>query len=159
MNKKNLIFLLIPFLLFSSCKNNKYISNTYNSDLNVLVAGPYKTKNEIKNYEITCREDLINSNNENKYVYTIKISYIDTTLNDLKVIVLPQSNLNDCVNINLPTVGYNHKMNLVPVRNKANKSDYSQYKLQMEKKEKQNSIYVYVGYNSNYDLIKFDREY
>ena len=159
MNNKKLLILSLPILLLSSCNKTPSLGKDYKVDLLNLVNGPYVTKNDISKYDITCREDTLESNGEQKYVYTVKISYIDTTLNGFRAILLPKSNISNYETSNLANVGYYSIMNLVAVRENNSKTNYPQFKLQMEKNEKQDSIYVYVGYGNTYDLIKFDREF
>ena len=142
----------MSLLLLTACTPTVTYSSTYKEDLKKLVDGPWISKSEVTHYDISCIETRTDSN---KYVYTVKISYSTEELSNFKAIPLPEENMSNYDSCNLPCIGYISPMNLVAFREENDKSNYSQYKMQIEKVFKQNTIYVSVSYGNYQDLIKF----
>ncbi len=154
---KKILLLCFSSMLIVGCSNNPTKSLSYNNDIEKLVQGPYETysaKEKItdKNYSISYEET---KTTEDNFLYTVKFEYKNQNLNNFKAILLPGGNFDSYKTSNLPSVGYYSTMNLVPTRpNKEDKNNYPMFKLQIEKKEKQDSIYFIVSYNNSQDLFK-----
>lgn len=142
----------MSLLLLTACTPTVTYSSTYKEDLKKLVEGPWISKSEVTHYDISCIETMTESN---RYVYTVKISYSTEELSDFKAILLPEENITNYESCNIPCIGYASPMNLVAIREENDKNNYSQYKMQIEKVFRQNTIYVSVCYGNNQDLIKF----
>jgi len=154
MNNKLILLPIIPLLFFSSCssshKENK--SADYKKHLQALAEGPYSTYN-LSNYDYDLSWNKTKTSDGESFVYTVLLSYKSKDINNIKAIMLPYDCVATYTSSNLASIGYSKVMNLTSIHEK-NTNNYSQFKLQMEKKNEQKSVYLSVSYANNQDLFE-----
>ena len=150
--KKIYTSLLLSTLLFVSCSNNNVVNNNYTeklkSDLISLSQGPWNSNPSDVNYSINYSHSL--TKDELGHIYTIDIGYVDTYIDDIHVIVLPSSFLDDPLSHNVPHVGYSQRVNLAETKN-LEKNDRQNIRLQIELVDDEEVIYVGVSYSVSLD--------
>ena len=150
--KKIFTTLLLSSLLFVSCSNNNISSNNYTeklkSDLISLSEGPWDSNPSEMSYSISYYHSL--TKDELGHIYTIDIGYTNTYIDDIHVIVLPGSFLDDPLSHNVPHVGYSQRVNLAETKNLEN-NDRENIRLQIELVDDEETIYVSVSYTLNSD--------
>ena len=154
--KKNLLSIFLSTLLLCSCTNNEVINTSYTeklkTDLQTLSVGPWDSKVEDANYKISFSHSL--TKNELAHVYTIDIGYKDTYIDDIHVIVLPDSFKSNPLEHNVPHIGYSQRINLAEEKN-LQKNDRVNIRLQIEVEYDEEYIYVSVQYDDQIHLYAF----
>jgi len=153
-NNKLILSFILPLMLFTSCNGNKGKSNgeLYKKHLQSLAEGPYVSYNANNyDYDLTFNKTRTTDNSAN--IYTVLISYKTKRINGIKAIMLPYENISNYTSVNLASVGYTKEMNLTSVHEK-DTNNYSQYKLQMEKKNEQLKIYLSISYGDVQDKFE-----
>lgn len=158
----NKLILIFPLLFLFSCNNELnsstpitdfHYGETILNDLNILKQGPYKTKDDISDkYNLDFEETK--SQNGEYFIYTVILSYKETYIANLSIIVCPSSYISEPHSYNLPHIGYNEPFNLASAKNPS-KNEAKGCRLQMALEEKQTNFYALVSYENNYDLYKF----
>ena len=155
MNRSFFIPMLLLPLIFG-CANNNVVNQNYTqlfkADVETLVNGPWISKVETVNYNIAFSHTL--TSDELGHVYTVDIGYKDTYIDDIQVIVIPGSFMNNPLEHNLPHVGYSQRINLAESKNIEN-NDRENIRLQIELVDSEENFFVSVKYEETINLFKF----